>query len=248
MASRIPSGEIRTILDEHYGIKLGKVQKVTARISNHVLIASSSLGKLVIRLPQGQKTDCAEIDLEARVTSALIDSELPVRRIVKTYDGKNFVLAANGTPITVFKFISGKFLDKVERQHLEEAGKVLRQIHETLSNFENRGQLIHGDFNPGNFVWTADKISGILDLEHVRAGQVEEDLATLTAHYIFLLPCFNPNEVIKGILTGYGNLSIMEFKVQLVKTLEWLASWQVGKTGYFAERIAATKQGLPNLV
>lgn len=271
MVEKVPSGEIRKLLDEQYGLKMGKILRAHQGLSNYSVIANTSAGQITVRVHMYDDLTPAKLALEARVIRFLHDAGLPVRAIIKTYDGRDRVKTSFGKPLTVFRFIAGDYLEEVEPSHLEEVGKTLKKLHQALGNFENQGQLIHGDFNPGNFVFTEGRISGIFDLEHVRAGAVTEDLATLLSHYVFLLPNWSPRDIICAVLNGYcgynqklvsetifhtcGILSIENLGdlvglgleglyLEIVKKAEWLASWQSGAPEFYNQRLTELRNSV----
>lgn len=201
----IPSGQIRTILDREYGIKMGKVQKKAQGLGNFLFFVSSSLGKIIIRVPKNNSSQLSQLILEAAVSDLLWEKGIPVRRVIKTPAGEVGVTAEDGQLLTVFRFVAGEYPLAIKAAHLQEVGVVLSQLHTILANFEGRGQLIHGDFNPGNFLFTGDKISAVLDLEHTRYGEIYEDLATGLVHYCYLLEGkWRPLEILKSVGEGYG--------------------------------------------
>src|SRR3989338_8312653 len=150
MAGYIPSGLLRQLLDQEYGIKMGKVQRRQSGLANHTWIVSTSVGKLVLRVPRGTAA-APQLRLEAAVTRHLLAKGFPVRSQLQTYDGRDFVAVSGGQYLTVWRWLTGEYLSAVAPVHLVEAGRTLSVLHDTLTDFGNTGQLIHGDFNPGNF-------------------------------------------------------------------------------------------------
>jgi Ser/Thr protein kinase RdoA (MazF antagonist) len=260
MVTKTPAGEIRQILDEQYGLKMGKVLRRLQGISNYGLVTSSNIGQLTIRISDSSLL-VAAIVLEDQVTSFLYSQGVPARTVVKTNTGAPYVVTSSGRVITVFRFIYGDYLKEVTPAEITKVGQFLESLHKAMAAFTgNKGQpllfsgrllevhnsqidppkiavlnkdllaaadqepqLIHGDFNPGNFIFSGSQVSGVFDFEHTGQGSIYWDLATLSAHWLFFLPHLSPLTILEALYSGYG----LDSKQRLVatETTKLMALW-----------------------
>jgi len=74
---------------------------------------------------------------------------------------------------------------------------------EVLERLDRQQQLIHGDFNPGNFIFKNDEVSGVFDFEHSGFGNIAWDLGCLLAHWSFFLSDWSVAKIFDLVTEGY---------------------------------------------
>jgi len=255
-SQKIPSGALRQILDEKYGIKMGKVLRRLEGLSNSHVIVNSSVGQISLRTSKKGTLTPADLGFEGEVTRFFDKTGLPVRCVIATSSGENYVTIPGGLLLVVFRFVPGQYLQTVNPENLQEAGRFLKKLHlagvgfkspqrsnrqlslvgryqlvaERLANKElpftkaqfkswsmlmakvDRGgldgldkkiQLVHGDFNPGNFIFKNDEVSGVFDFEHSGFGNVAWDLGCLLAHWSFFLAEWPVTKIFDLVVDSY---------------------------------------------
>lgn len=256
-SQKIPSGALRRILDERYGIKMGKVLRRLEGMSNVHVIVNSSVGQISLRWSKKGTLTLNDLDFEGEVTRFLDKAGLSVRCVIASSCGENYVTLSCDVLLVVFRFVPGHYLKIVEPANLQEAGRFLKKLHlagvgfkspqrsnrqlslvgryqlvaERLANKElpftkaqfkswsmlmakvDRGgldgldkkiQLVHGDFNPGNFIFKNDEVSGVFDFEHSGFGHIYWDLGCLLAHWSFFLADWPVTKIFDLVTKAYG--------------------------------------------
>jgi len=231
----IQSGEIRTILDQEYGLKMGKVLRRVEGINHVHVVTNSSQGQISVRYPKSLKKELspADLDFEAAVTNFLCSQGFPVRCTIKTPSGQSYATTRSGTYISVFSFVPGKYPKEVTFKHVNAAARCLRALHDAgrefkprdfSSNFlKTRFLSLQDRFNDTKNTLTKFRGHGILSAEKSRklwlakVNEIDESkLFQLDQEATLIHGDFNPgnftftNEEVVGIFdfehAGYGSV------------------------------------------
>jgi Ser/Thr protein kinase RdoA (MazF antagonist) len=204
---------------------------------------------VVVRLTNPQHRTASQIDVELDLltklsqTTALVvpPCPFPSGRLVETvrYTGQERLG-------TLFPYVSGEIFQPASFETAASLGALLAQLHAALaslhprfdlpvmSQFSNATRLIHGDFNFGNVLKTADGFL-VLDFENACYSTYEFDVANCL--YMALFDHRNSvqelleTELAPGLMAGYARhatLSLSDVRESVSHRVSMLTGWLEG--------------------
>lgn len=197
-------------LDQHWDLDLTRCGRLV--ISDHNVIAWIEVGgrHLVMKwsaIPNRFK----HLNDAARLVAWLDTEGLPVAAPLPASDGGPLVELSNDSkgsvrsrlPLRGSRFlvgllpvVAGELLSVEDPRQVEDAGRMLATLHETLAAYpgrpagrgrRDRTQLVHNDFRSANLLHDGDKICAVLDFEEIkhdtRAADIGKSAVLLATRY-----------------------------------------------------------------
>ena len=197
-------------LDQHWDLDLTRCGHLV--ISDHNVIAWIEVGGRHLVMKWSATPDrFKHLEDAARLVAWLDTKGLPVVAPLPASDGGPLVgaqqrfegecvvpVAAAGQPIPggLLPVVAGELLSVENPRHIEDAGRMLATLHETLATYpgrpagrgrRDRTQLVHNDFRSANLLHDGDKICAVLDFEEInhdsRAADIGKSAVLLATRY-----------------------------------------------------------------
>ena len=165
--------------------------------------------------------------------------------------------STSGVNITTAQIIAEGLKSSEEKEKTEflddDTWKKVRNL--IAKKNSDKTQLIHGDFHKGNVLYTEDGRIGVIDLDDIRMGCYEEDIATWVFSMMYHDGCIEYSNVnyIALFLEGYYSTShvSMELWNELQNALHYYCAVHLAKhcaNFKFIRRHKSTKRFLDALV
>lgn len=122
--------ELRSMLEAHYGLKLGASTPLLGGDEALIWQVSSSLGPLVVRMSPAHRSP-VRLQQIHQVLLALAPVLPPILAPLLAPDGST-LLSYHGRAVELFPFVSGERLDRENARLRQAAAQLLAQVHTAL--------------------------------------------------------------------------------------------------------------------
>ena len=220
--------ELRSVLEAHYGLRLGKTTPLFGGEEALIWQVSSSRGSLVVRMSPAHRSP-ARLQQVHQVLLALAPVLPPVLAPLQAPDGST-LLSYHGQAVELFPFVSGEQLDSENARLRQAAARLLAHLHTTLVPQTQRAASLARKGVVGE-----RQSQTPLDPPGLHDPDLDRWYSTLREH---------PDTFTVGLIHGdYYRRNLLTQGERIVAVLDWddlhpdflmlevaWASWEFGKT------------------
>lgn len=201
---------IAEVLEQHWALDVTRCDRLV--ISDHNVIAWIDAGgrRLIVKW-SARPTRFSHLEDAARLVAWLDAEGLPVAAPVPATAGSLLVEVSNRSKerlrsrlplpgsrflVGVLPVVAGALLSVEDPSQVEDAGRMLATLHETLASHpgrpgsrgrRDRAQLVHNDFRSANLLHDGTRICAVLDFEEIkhetRAADIAKSAVLLATQY-----------------------------------------------------------------
>lgn len=198
------------VLERYWALDVTRCDRLV--ISDHNVVAWIEVGgRRLIAKWSAYPHRFSRLKDAARLVAWLHSEGVPVAAPIPTGDGALLVELSNDSKgpvrsrlplpgsrflVGVLPVVSGELLAVEDPAQVEDAGRLLATLHETLAAYpgrprgrtrRGRAQLVHNDFRSANLLHDGDKICAVLDFEEIthdtRAADIGKSAVLLGTQY-----------------------------------------------------------------
>lgn len=201
---------VAEVLEQHWALDLTRCGRLV--ISDHNVVAwIEAGGRRLIMKWSALPHRFSHLKDAARLVAWLDTEGLPVAAPIPASDGSRLVELSNDSKgrlrsrlplpgsrflVGVLPVVAGELLSVEDPKQVEDAGRMLAALHETLAAYpgrpggrgrRDRVQLVHNDFRSANLLHDGVRICAVLDFEEIkhetRAADVGKSAVLLGTQY-----------------------------------------------------------------